>query len=103
MIIYKSPGWITDATLDRNGKLRIVSGDHRAEWHVIVAGNLVSSLERKLYDRALAENNETAEGMDTLELLALIYADRAENPFNEIKVMLDEEDIAWKHEFWGST
>ena len=100
-VVLRPGGWITDAVLRTNGDLAFGSGDGSREWYATVAAANVEAL-RDALERDLGPAGEDDAPLDLLGLVAARFtvAEDAPNPFNAIKVFLDQAGIPWKSDVW---
>ncbi|MBJ2153098.1 MULTISPECIES: hypothetical protein [Paracoccaceae] len=89
--------WRTDAGLDGNGDIRIISGDGKIEWHMTIAAKDVP-----LMRSALSCQLQDAADRDALTLLAQRFTVSAGggNPYDEIQVFLERENISHNITTW---
>ncbi len=82
--------WRTDAGLDGNGDIRIISGDGKIEWHMTIAAKDVPLLRT-----ALSRQLQDAAESDALTLLAQRFtaSDGGGNPYDAIQTFLERENI----------
>ncbi len=89
--------WTTDAGLDGNGDIRIISGDGKIEWHMAIAAKDVPSLKT-----ALSRQLQDAAESDALTLLAEKFtANNGDgNPYDAIQTFLERENIRHEITTW---
>ena len=92
--------WKTDAGTENNGDIRIISGDGKQEWHIVIAADDMKALKAALL-RHLPDAPENAAD-DALALVAEKFTarDGGENPYDAILSFLARENIRHKTTVW---
>ena len=109
VVLYERTGpshfWIVDATITEDGEVSICSGDGSAEWYAVIDRaaklRLIEALQKQLHIKADSPGTDD----DVLDLLARTFAGGPEQdhgPFHAITDFLDQHNIPWRDDFWGS-
>ena len=92
--------WKTDAGTEGNGDIRIISGDGKREWHIVIAADDMEALKVALL-RHLPDASDNAAD-DALALMGQKFTirDDGENPYDSILNFLEKENIGHKTTVW---
>ncbi len=94
--------WMVTASFDASDRLSICSGGIDDEWYIIVEKGQLGALKRVL-DKAAKPRAKTGdENADILKNLKTLFGDQDSNPFEQIKIFLDNRGINWKPDHWAS-
>jgi len=91
--------WMTSASLEPNGELRVISGDGQREWHTIVAAADMGALRDALLYYL---GDDAIEGSDVLALFGQLFTAREgeDNPYRLIQAFLEKENVPYKTTVW---
>lgn len=96
--------WLVTADVDRDGKVRIISGDLDREWHLTVDAPQVRPLLAALASSRVANASPVERDDCAEDILVALHHRFAEDErvgmLEEIKTLLQRHGITYRTEFW---
>ncbi|MEM9433304.1 MAG: hypothetical protein AAGA12_05230 [Pseudomonadota bacterium] len=86
--------WLVDAKIDQRGDLIVTSGDAHREWVLTVKQDQLAALKQIL------STVQTDPSLGLLGLLEARFGREKVNPFEDIKSLLETNEIAFKTTVW---
>ncbi len=92
--------WITDATRQSNGDIRICSGDSKREWHTVITAANVDHLKSALLHHLPDKQDNHAADVLSLMVQKFTVRDGDGNAYNAIQSFLHAEEIPFQEIVW---